>query len=197
MKKLIISAFIIVIMLIGSVSAQDTQISVEIYYNAKNRQSQDTVNVLIEGLRFQDKLDIIHNDVSTNPDYAMLVSGLAQKLPEDLQNLVDVIMIIGKDIELYGSRHIQQYMNQAILYKMGMKVEIPPSFTPLPEQVNPLDSVNIKLNIVIALLCFIVLFQLKKIKNWFSYRNDIKNAKANIFQEVSLTKGLDDENTNS
>jgi len=191
MKNLVIIAIIIVMSLISQSYAQETEqkISVEIYYNAKSKQVQDIVAQLIDGLRFKDKLNIIHYDVSSSPDYAMLVNGMVKGLPENLQSLIDVIMVIDKDIELYGSRHIQQFMNQAILNKMGMKVDKPASYTPLPVQVNPLDEVNLKLNIILVFCC---LFYLNGTRKWFWKRKRLKEcekiAKNEVLNETQSKK---------
>ena len=188
MKKLVITALIVVIML-TSVQAQETdKVDVVLYFNAKSKQVQDVVATLEEGMRYKDKITVTYKDVSDNPDTAMWVNAMVKKLPENLRGLVDVIMVVGDDIELYGSRHIQQYMNQAILNKLGMKVEIPPIYTPIPVKVNPLDEINIKLNISLAFCGLLLLyFVFRKLRKRKHLKECEKIAKNEVINETCNT----------
>jgi hypothetical protein len=156
--------------LLNQAFSQQTQpekdrIPVEFYYNGKNKQVSEVVKKLAEGMRYKNKVEILYRDVASNPDHAIFVNSLAEKLPQKERTSIDIIAIVGgitpsekaedflnNNIILFKSRHIAVYLNQAILFKLGMGVEKPPNYTETIIPPNPFDSINLKLNILLILV---------------------------------------------
>lgn len=194
MRKLLVILFIL-LFLLGLALAQQTQpaadnasagakIPVEFYYNAGNKQSQEIVKQLVEGMRFKDRVEIIYRDVGSNPEDALLVENAVKKLPEEERGYVDLLVLVGelrpvdnpsqfleKNLFLFGSKHIARTLNQAILYKLGMGVEKPASFSAHKPVVNPFteldkklsemqDNINSRLLQVILLVLFLIILTL-------------------------------------
>jgi hypothetical protein len=181
-------------------SDKKPKVPVEFYYNGKNKRTQEIVKQLTDGMRYADKIELVFKDVSMNPDHAAFVNAQVAKLPVHEQQFVDVMVVIGvlKTVEdmsaeeflkentiLFGGRHIAVFLNQGILFKMGMGVQKPPNYTVHPVPVNPLDKINNQLLILIIMLGLVIakLFKLyvlpakawKGLKNWRKNRKEFKD----------------------
>lgn len=228
MKKLLVVLF-----LTTFVFAQQTQpnkadkkevkksrVPIEFYYNGKNKRTAEVVKQLTSGMRYADKTELILKDVSLNADHAAWVNVQVAKLPLDQQRYIDIVVVVGEllpadakeyfDINtlLFGATHVANFLNQAILFKLGKGVEKPPYYTRIEPPKNPLDAVNkklddiinqirlnndtdLKLNIIIALLALIIISGGKKVpvglfmaainawKNRKEFKQQIKAFKAN------------------
>ena len=137
---------------------KEPKLPVEFYFNGKNEKTKTAIEQLTKGMRYQDKIELILKDVSLNPDHAAFVNAQVAKLPLDQQRYIDIVVIVGnliplvegekqekffeKNTMLFGGVHIANYLNQAILYKLGMGVEKPPYYTKVVVPPNPIDELK-------------------------------------------------------